>query len=345
MKIFYKIALLFIALIGQQASFGQDKAIATLDTNSILIGDQIYLQLKVKLPKDAMLEWPKIETTIASTIEVISRSAVDTIVSENKEQLSLKLNLLITSFDSGYYAIPPFEFKYHLPNDTASYLLNTDAILLEVMNLDVDPSTDIKDIKSPLEAPYTFKEALPWILIALAIMAISFGIFYYLRKRKNEEPVFRLPSKPKLPPHQIALDALGELRLKKLWQNGREKQYHSELTEIIRKYISERFGIHAMEFTSDEIMEAVNNTATNPQAKDKLHQTLFLADMVKFAKMRPSPLEHDQSLNHASDFVKETIGVVDSIDSSEHQSKETASLEVDLNKSNEINTIEEGKKE
>ncbi|MEZ5083616.1 MAG: hypothetical protein R2750_09220, partial [Bacteroidales bacterium] len=54
-------------------------------------------------------------------------------------------------------------------------------------------------------------------------------------------------------------------------------------------------------------MDAVNRTAANPQIKEKLRQTLTMADMVKFAKMQPLPIEHDTSLNYAIDFVKETM--------------------------------------
>jgi HD superfamily phosphohydrolase YqeK len=89
-----------------------------------------------------------------------------------------------------------------------------------------------------------------------------------------------------------------------------------------------------MEFTSDEIIDAVNNTSANFQAKDKLKQMLFLADMVKFAKMKPTALEHDQSLNHATDFVRETIHIVENSGSE---------LTPETNNLNKI--LEEGKKE
>jgi len=345
MKILYKIALLFLSIIWQLNSYSQNNAKASLDTNSILLGDHIHLHLKLTVPADAVVEWPKILTTLAGNIEVIDRSEIDTVNLEDNNQVSLNQKLIITSFDSGYYAIPPFNFKYQIADDTAAYLLSTEALLLEVMNLEIDPSVPIKDIKAPLDAPYTFREALPLILWGLAVLVIAFAIFYYLRKQKKEEPVFKMPQKPKLPPHQIALDALDELKYKKLWQNGKEKQYHSELTDIIRIYISGRFGIHAMEFTSDEITEAVNNTAANTQAREKLRQTLFLADMVKFAKMKPTPLEHDQSLNFAIAFVKETINIVELAITDNNTEDAPLQLEKEMGSDLQINNTTEGKKE
>ncbi|MCD4665148.1 MAG: hypothetical protein K8R68_07735 [Bacteroidales bacterium] len=180
---------------------------------------------------------------------------------------------------------------------------------MQVHTVQVDTTLAIKDIKAPIEAPYTFREALPWIIIFFAVLIIGYFVYYCLKKRKMAEPVFKAPSKPKLPPHQIALDALDNLRLKKLWQSGRIKDYHTELTDIIREYIFGKFNVHAMELTSDEINEAISSTPTNAGVKEKLRQTLLLADFVKFAKFQPTPLEHDASLNNVVDFVKETIHI------------------------------------
>jgi len=215
----------------------------------------------------------------------------------------------ITSFDSGYYAIPPFRFNYKQPGDQLVHFTETEAILLEVSTLPVNMEQEIKDIKKPIEAPYTFREALPWIIGFILAIVFGYLIYYFLKKRKKAEPVFKAAPKPKLPPHRIALDALDDLRYKKLWQSGQIKEYHTELTDIIRDYMLGKFNIHAMEFTSEEILAAINGTSTNDEAKDKLRQTLQLADQVKFAKYQPLPLEHDSSLNNAIDFVKETIHV------------------------------------
>jgi cell division protein YceG involved in septum cleavage len=171
----------------------------------------------------------------------------------------------------------------------------------------VDTAQDIRDIKKPIAAPFTFREALPWIIALLLLAGAGYFIFYYLKKRKKAEPVFRAPVKIKIPPHQVALDALENLRNKKLWQTGQVKEYHTELTDIIRDYIFGKFNIHAPELTSDEILNALNYTATDQEARQKLNQTFVVADLVKFAKMQPLPMEHDASLTNAIEFVKATM--------------------------------------
>jgi hypothetical protein len=174
----------------------------------------------------------------------------------------------------------------------------------------VNLEADIKDIKRPLGAPFTFREALPFILIFLVLLFVGFLVYYYIRKRRMQEPIFVAPAPRKVPADQAALEALESLRYKKLWQNGEIKQYHTELTDIIREYLLAQFNVHAHEYTTEEIMEAITHVHINNQARDKIHQTLQLADMVKFAKMQPLPLEHDASLNNAIDFVRETKHLV-----------------------------------
>ncbi len=285
----------------------QADALVTLDTNTILVGNQINLHLSFTGPKGIEIQWPKLNDTIISEIEILEKSKIDTSFSQDKSKITLHQTLKITSFDSGYYAIPPFRFNYKKPGDQLVQYAETQAVLLSVHTIPVDTAKEIRDIKKPIEAPFTFREALPWIIALLLLAGIGYFIYYYLKKRKKAEPVFRAPVKIKLPPHQIALDALENLRNKKLWQSGQIKDYHTELTDIIRDYVYGKFAIHAPELTSDEILNALNYTATNEQARQKLGQTFVVADLVKFAKMQPMPMEHDASLNNAIEFVKETM--------------------------------------
>lgn len=306
----------------------QVDALVTLDTNAMLVGNQINLHLSFTAPRGIELQWPKLNDTIISEIEILEKSKIDTSYSKDKSKIILHQTLKITSFDSGYYAIPPFRFNYKKSGDQLVQYAETQAVLLSVHTIPVDTSQEIKDIKKPIGAPFTFREALPWIIALLLLAGIGYFIFYYLKKRKKAEPVFRAPIKIKLPPHQIALDALENLRNKKLWQSGQIKDYHTELTDIIRVYIYEKFAIHAPELTSDEILNALNYTAANEQARQKLGQTFVLADLVKFAKMQPMPIEHDASLNHAIEFVKETMFLSGPV-------QENADTDEELNKSDD----------
>ncbi|MDD5507250.1 MAG: hypothetical protein PHD25_02845, partial [Bacteroidales bacterium] len=72
-----------------------------------------------------------------------------------------------------------------------------------------------------------------------------------------------------------------------------------------------RFGIHATEMVTHEILESIEKTPVGPSIRLKLRETLELADLVKFAKENPLPDEHERSLNQAVDFVKESVRTTD----------------------------------
>jgi hypothetical protein len=307
MKLTLYILAISVGVALHSAASAQAGATVTLDTNTIRIGDQINLHLTFTGPKEASVKWPLLNDTIISEIEILEKSKIDSVLSSDKSKITLHQILKITSFDSGYYAIPPFRFEFRKPGEPISQVAETEAVLLSVHTVPVDLSKEIRDIKEPIRASFTFSEALPWIIGLLLLAGSVYFIMYYLKKRKKAEPVFRMPVKIKLPPHQLALDALEALRNKKLWQSGQVKEYHTELTDIIRDYIFNKFAIHAPELTSDEILSALNFTATDPHARQMLSQAFVVADLVKFAKMQPLPMEHDASLNNAIDFVKATM--------------------------------------
>ncbi len=304
-RLLYIWSLIFLPGLAGNAIAQQAGATATLEKNSILIGDQVNIELKLTVPAQSKVEWPLLAENLAEKVEIVRKTVIDTVESSN-DRYTLRQNVLITSFDSGTYVIPPIQFKYHLKGDTVSYFSETQPLGLDVQNIKVDQKEDIKPIKPPLRAPVTFKELLPWILGGLALAAAIAFLFYYIRQRKRRQPVFQFRVRPKLPPHEIAFNAFEKLRLKKLWQAGQIKEYYTELTDIVRVYIEDRYVVRAMEMTTDEISDGLRKTEAPKEASNKLRQTLVLSDLVKFAKEKPLPDENDQSLNYCIDFVRAT---------------------------------------
>ena len=149
---------------------------------------------------------------------------------------------------------------------------------------------------------------LPWILGGLLLIVLVFFLFYFFRKRSKSEPVFTLKPRVVLLPHEAALAELEKLRVQKLWQEGRTKEYHTILTDILRTYIEARFKRNAMESTTSEIIDELTGLPEIPrESLEKLRQILVLADLVKFAKSQPLPAEHESSLVSGVAFVRETI--------------------------------------
>ncbi|HIN39879.1 MAG TPA: hypothetical protein EYM84_06370 [Flavobacteriales bacterium] len=276
---------------------------AELDTNELLIGDHINLILSVQFPEGKILLWPQIGDTIIKEIEVLNRSVEDTSLEVGKDMLIVSRNYTITSFDSGSYNIPPFIFSFL--GDTIGEVA-TDPLRITVKTIDVDTSKVFKDIKSPFEVPYTLDEFIPHIIIAILILiSLLLGYLIYKKLRSREKSAPEI-IEPVIPPHIIALESLNMLENSKLWQQNKVKLYYSDLTEIIRTYIENRFDIIAMELTTDEIIAAMSYVSASKESKEELGHMLRLADMVKFAKYKPLANEHESCMKKAYDFVNAT---------------------------------------
>ncbi len=141
-------------------------------------------------------------------------------------------------------------------------------------------------------------------LAALAIAALGYWIFSLVSRKRNYREA--VEEKPKEPAHVIALDALYKLRNEKLWQAGEIKNYQSRLTHIIREYIENRYSIPALEVTTDEIVKRVRNVVLSGNLINSMERVLRVADLVKFAKATPDLAIHEQFMEEALHFVRET---------------------------------------
>lgn len=303
MRNYWKLIILFLVLSLQVTA---QKVEVSSDTNAILIGEQVKLNLNYQLPSDHIGLFPVFKDTITSYLEIVSASSIDTLINQEEGTQTLSQQLIITSFDTGYHIIPPLPFGLLVKGDTTYQILQSEPLLLNVFTVEVDTTKDIKPITRPLAEPYTLGEILPWVLMVFLIGLIIFTIFYFVKMKKKNKPLFKKKEKPALPAHEQAILDFEQLRLKKLWQQGLLKEYHTELIDIIREYIERRYGIQAAEMVSFEILKSLKKETINQQATNKLRASLELADLVKFAKSGASALENDSSLNNCMDFVNET---------------------------------------
>lgn len=303
--IYILFSLLFLTVFCLKASAQNAQAEAKIDQTTIRIGDQTKLHLVVHQPANERVIFPKLADTLTEKVQIVGAGKPDTTADKNEpKSIIIDQSYTITGFDAGTYTIPPFTFG------TSGGVLKTNELTLQVATVKVDTTKGIYDIKQPLAVSYTFFDWLRdnWYLVVLPLLAILLIIWliYYLRKRPKKEPVIQIAQQPGLPPHQIALSKLKELRDKKLWQQDDVKQYHSEISDIIREYMEKRYGIKAHEKTTDEIFACLKYLDIAEENKNSLWQMLRLADLVKFAKEKPLPADNEQSMDNAINFVLKT---------------------------------------
>jgi len=300
--------VLFVLLLGaaQTLKAQQVSVKASIDSTHILIGDQLKLLLEVEKPKDLNVQFPQVPDTFSSKVEVVNRSKIDTLKLDDKTRQRLTQTLYITSFDSGKHEIPPFYFR--MKNGQVLDSAATRQLMFEVHTMKIDTTKGPVDIKTVYGAPVTLKEVMPYILGVILIGALIFFIFYYIRWKKKNKPLFVKPEKPAEPAHIVALRELDRIKAQKLWQQEKIKQYYSEISDTIRTYIVNRFDIPAMEQTSSETINTFKPRRdwVDEKTLDQLQHVLSLADLVKFAKYSPLPDDNNLTLMNAYFFVNQT---------------------------------------
>lgn len=282
----------------------QTKIKASIDSTYLLIGQQADICLEVIQAKEKFVQFPVFQDTLMTGIEILSVSKPDTF-DLGDSNIRIKQNYLVTSFDSATYILPPFEVI-----DGTDTIRSSDELLLKIATYpDIDTEKkeffDIKDVVSP---PFVLQDyaGIIWIILGVIVLILLGWYFYDVWRGKRSLNVFKKPEEPQLPPHIIALSELDNIKLQKLWQQGLVKQYHSSVTDTLRKYIEERFGIQAMEMTSGEILDRISKVNDVDSVYENLKQVLQLSDFVKFAKYRPIPDENELSMMNAYLFVNQT---------------------------------------
>ncbi len=297
-KAWFCAAVLALAVIrGTPVCAQEPYARATVDSVRHLIGDAIPVHVQISHPAGATLR-----PLFADTVGGFTVLGTSPLRAEG-EKVSVG-DVVVAKYDSGDAVLPPLKFLIVGAGDSAGQMVATNELRLTIQTVAVDTSQEIKDLKPPLGIPLTWQE----ILLALGLLLIAVAAAYILyrwwkRRRMPASPDVAAPARPA---HVIALEELGALKQKKLWQQGLIKQYYSEVTDILRRYFENRYRLMALERTTDEILDDLRRIRLTGELLGKTDRLLRRADLVKFAKHQPPTVEHDESIQIAYDVVERT---------------------------------------
>ena len=298
------ILLLLLLSAGFSATLAQEVSVkAVFDTSRIYIGDQINYTVTVDQPAEISLNLATHKDTLLKNIEILSGPVADTL-SLNDSRIRIINRYLVTSFDSGFYEIPPTYAE--LSTETGLKRFYSEYAPLEVMRVRIAPSdttAQIYDIIGPYKAPLTAGEVLPWVLLAALAAALVWVIIRLMKRFRKTKPGYE-PVVIKEPAHVIAFRNLEKMKEAKLWQKGEVKEYYSRLTEILRQYLEDRYRVYSLELTTSETLHELLKTGFKKDDNfNRLKNILNGSDLVKFAKYKPDPSENDLHYENAWQFV------------------------------------------
>ncbi|WP_435412840.1 BatD family protein [Psychroserpens mesophilus] len=255
---------------------------SSIDSTKIKIGQQITFKVEVEADTTDLVVFPEGQTF--SPLEMIESYKVDTTKNNAKYQLIKRYGL--TQFDSGSYTIP----KQKIIIGSKTFF--TDSLRVEVSNIEVDTTKQgLYDIKPFIKVEKSSSNR--WLIILgilLAVLLVAFLLYWFIWRKKplSEDAKIAL-----LPPYDRAKLALKKLDESTYLQNAELKDYYSELTFIIRKYLDEKVYDKALESTTDELISRLNLLKDANQIElstediRNLETILKRADLVKFAKSAP----------------------------------------------------------
>lgn len=281
-----KVKLFYLLLVVPFLMFGQIQT--KVDSNNILIGDQIIFSIESTLENPA--EFKKFNDTIGP-FEILYSSPIDTVRTDSLWLLKQKYTL--TLWDSGTFYIPSINMESKKSDSIKVYCNNT--ILTNQEN-------EITDIKEPINVSISFREILPFLFIAIILILIVLLIIHFI---KNREPhiIKEDEIEINLQPYQIAILELQKLSDKNLIKAKKIKEFHSAISEIIRRYIEDGLGLQAMELSSNEILIQLQQKNINTSKVKELFET---SDLAKFAKLKPLDSQNKECLEIAFLFVEQT---------------------------------------
>lgn len=290
---------------------------AAIDSTTLFIGDQTNVHLQATCAPSEQVQMPVYGETLIPEIEIVERTNVDTTkLKDGRYQLNQTLT--VTSFKDSLFYINP------LPFVSGEDTFWSEGLMLNVIQpFEIDTTLAITDIKPIAKAPIWVWGIIRWILLAILLIGLGIGSYYlyvFVGKRKGVIP--EAPKEPARPAEEVALEKLDQIKEAKIWQKGQVKEYHTELTDVVREYIGGRFDIRSSEKTSDETLRAIKPVLSDKKSLyEQLRKMLSLADLVKFAKWTTTPDENEIALRTAYEFVNETTPVVEEEKKEENEQK------------------------
>lgn len=296
------VAFVLLLLAAAVAQTSLIEVTAEVDKSVITIGDRITYSLKIKRDKHLRIEQPGPAANLGM-FEIKDYEIHNPV--EEEGNIIEQYDYVISVFDTGKFVIPPFPVAF-FPSDTSHQyqLIQSEPIEITVESLLSAEDNEIKDIKPPLQIPVEYARIILILGGILLLIGIAALLYYYYKKRKQGIPLFK--REIIRPAHEIAFEALEELLRKSYLEEAKFKQFFTELSDILRHYLENRFFITAMEETTAELLESLQEIELEEADYARVKEVLDLSDLVKFAKYEPKQQEIENAVELTRAFVQST---------------------------------------
>jgi len=264
------------------------------------VGDLLQLKVTVEGSGNATVEWPLFDPD-SLAFQLVSVDSAGMLARERIFNLAL--------YDTGQFLLPPLPIVLHTVHSKET--LYTHALAVQIVSTLPDTANAPQPIRGPRTLPLTLRDILSLAIWPLVILAVVAAAFLYWRSRKKRQPEKIALPEIILPAHELALQELIQLRDKKLPQKGMLKEFFSELSEVLRRYIERRYRFPALEMTTWDIEQELRRDDFPQILHGEGLLILRESDLVKFAKYLPPWQSCDEHLECAFRIVEATKEIME----------------------------------
>lgn len=274
--------------------------------DSILIADQLRYGFELdSIENGTGISLPDYSKILGDTLVLVDNWKLDTLKQKRKTPfLKIRAHIVVSPFEAGKYMLPPLGVVLSKPSGETD-TLEFEQMEMDVCTIQVDTSTFIiHDIKGQMRYPVTFREIAPYVILVIVLAALIVLAVYLIRKYRKKAAG---ESENRDPAYIVALRRLEQYRGEKYWVPEKQKSFYSGITETLRDYVADRFGVDAREMTTAEIFaELKGNKELTPELWAEAKELFELADFVKFAKHTATDDDNARAIPQAVRFVMGT---------------------------------------
>lgn len=274
-----------------------------VDKKEITIAERLQFVLEATSPEEYTVEFPKFGEKLEEFGIVNFTSEPLRLVDGSKT--SLRKSYELEPFLSGDYKIPAMKFSFYSKDSPGKkHELDTEVLEIKVKSLlpEKVAELEIKEIAAPEELPLTHNFWLYGLSGILALIVAGVAGFFYLHHRR-----YKTREKARIAAHELAFQKLEQLLAEQLIEKGLLKEFYARISDILRYYIENRFGLKAPERTTEEFLADIRGgNSIQLVYRNILEEFLTHCDLVKFAEHQPTHEEIQKTFDACKNFILAT---------------------------------------
>lgn len=272
-----------------------------LSSSKIRIGEPLTLTITASYNvSHYKLQWPTTQTNDVDPFAVLNSTVLP--VLKNQQNYIQQCCLSVTAYDSGIFSLPNWNIKL-LNDSTKQFSIPQFTFLAQTVPTDTS-ITKLKPLKPLIEIPFDWTWYTNYIIFGgIALVLLILAILYILKRYKKSN-ISKIHVQ--VPPDVKALEDLNALLINEVWKTGDVKLFYSQITEILKIYIENRYQCTVMELTSAELLDYIKTHITDTQILNALERILTHSDFAKFAKQFHNEVLHRELLHLSKSFVEQT---------------------------------------